>query len=182
MNSLERMAHAMALAEGDAGPGGDFAGPATRAYWMKCAEVASKFMEPANTFDVLEGLVAAARCKPGWSFRLVDEDGALRLVIRVEGTDSSRPGDNRRFTVDHYHPVPTATYNAATWRRWIFEQCRRVENHELGEWLRWGDERPFAPLHGPGEDPYTVHEFRPESDALTTQDGSVREPYREGEA
>ncbi len=51
--------------------------------------------------------------------------------------------------------------------------CRRVENHELGEWFRVDDVRPFAPLHGPGEDPYTVHEFRSESDAQTIQDGTI---------
>ena len=50
-------------------------------------------------------------------------------------------------------------------------------NHEIGESLRFGpgEVRPFVPMHGPGEDPYTVHEWRPESDALTTQDGSLRE-------
>ncbi len=59
----------------------------------------------------------------------------------------------------------------------MFERCRGVENHELGEWFRIGSEWPFAPLHGPGEDPYTVHEFRHADDALTTQDGSIRQPY-----
>jgi hypothetical protein len=171
-----------------------------------------------NTHDVLAELVAKIRCKPGWSFRLQAEDGALRLVIRVPGYDSAGAsstarvlraseqmeeilqrekvpygdpemlsavrelheawGEHRRFTVDHFFPVPEATYNERTWRRWVFERCRGVENHELGEWFRVGDERPFAPLHGPGEDPYTVHEFRPLTDALTTQDGSMREPYR----
>jgi hypothetical protein len=82
------------------------------------------------------------------------------------------------MTVSHFFPVPEATYNEATWRRWIFECCRGVENHEMGEWFRDGDERPFSPLHGPGEDPYTVHEFRPVADMLTTQDGSMREPYK----
>jgi hypothetical protein len=112
---------------------------------------------------------------------LVEEDGAQRLVISVLGYDSSAPDCLTRYptmTVRHFFPVPEATYNGATWRRWIFERCRGVENHELGEWLRFGDERPFQPLHGPGEDPYTVHEFRSEADALTTQDGSMREPYR----
>ena len=131
-----------------------------------------------NTHDILAALVAKVQCKPGWSFRLQDEDGALRLVIRVRGYDSAHPDDLLPMTVDHFHPVPTATYNERTWRRWIFEQCRRVENHELGEWFRDGDERPFAPLHGPGENPYDVHEFRPIEDALTTQDGSLREPYK----
>ena len=94
------------------------------------------------------------------------------------GSDSSKPDKIAPMTVRHFFPVPEATYNEKTWRRWIFEQCRRLENHELGEWFRIDDERPFQPLHGPGEDPYTVHEFRPEVDGLTTQDGSVREPYR----
>lgn len=125
-----------------------------------------------NTFDILRELVRTVKCKPGWSFMLVDEDGALRLTITVDGPNSYPPHD--RFPVRHFFPVPTATFNMQSWRRWIFEQCRRLENHELGEWLRWGDERPFAPLHGPGEDPYTVHEFRDEVDARTTQDGSVR--------
>lgn len=66
-----------------------------------------------------------------------------------------------------------ATYNEKTWRRWIFEMCRRVENHELGEWFRVGEERPFAPMHGPGENPYDVHEFRDEMDARVMQDGSI---------
>jgi hypothetical protein len=87
-------------------------------------------------------------------------------------------GGHSLFTVSHFFPVPEATYNEASWRRWIFDRCLSVESHEMGEWFRDGDERPFSPLHGPGEDPYTVHEFRPISDALTTQDGSMREPYR----
>lgn len=130
-----------------------------------------------NTHDVLGRLVAATRCKPGWSFRLQDEDGALRLVITVDGYDSSLPDARVPMRAAHHFPVPDATYNAATWRRWVFERCRGVENHELGEWFRIGDTRWFAPLHGPGEDPYTVHEYRPEIDFLTTQDGSIRKPY-----
>lgn len=126
-----------------------------------------------NTFNILDSLVSRVQCKRGWIFRLVDEDGALRLVIRVPGRDAY--DEDRLMTVDHFFPVPVTTYNEKSWRRWIFEMCRRLENHELGEWFRIGDERPFAPLHGPGEDPYTVHEFREVMDALTTQDGSLRE-------
>lgn len=129
---------------------------------------------PANTFDTLERLVQSARCKPGWNFSLIDEDGAKRLVIQIAGVnnyDHSQP-----FKVNHVHPVPITTYNEKSWRRWIFEQCLRTMNHEIGESLRFGPEelRPFAPMHGPGEDPYTVHEIRSEQDALTTQDGSLR--------
>jgi hypothetical protein len=126
------------------------------------------------TFDVLRELVAEVRCKPGWSFRLLAEDGALRLVISVTGPDAADPDDE--ITVRHFFPVPFASYNRPAWRRWIFERCRGVENHELGEWFRVDGERPFAPLHGPGEDPYTVHEFRDDVDRRTAQDGSVRPP------
>lgn len=125
----------------------------------------------APTYAILDALAAQVRCKPDWWFRLVEEDGARRLVITVSGPDSRREG--KVITVRHFFPVPSASYNEKTWRRWLFEQCRRLENHELGEFFMIGDERPFAPLHGPGEDPYTVHEFRDEVDALTRQDGTV---------
>jgi hypothetical protein len=128
----------------------------------------------SDTFDVLAALVSRATCKPGWSFSLnVSGNAHLRLVIAVEGPDAADP--ERVLTVSHFFPVPTATYNEATWRRWIFERCRGVENHELGEWFRVDGERPFAPTHGPGEDPYTVHEYRPDVDRRTRQDGVVRD-------
>jgi hypothetical protein len=127
----------------------------------------------ADTFDILRRLVSEVEYKPGWRFRIVNEDGALRLVITdTQCIDAYNPGTP--FPLSHYHPVPIAEYNEKTWKRWIFEQCRRVENHEIGEWLRWGEERPFAPLHGPGEDPYTIHEYRDDVDRRTTQDGSMR--------
>lgn len=142
---------------------------------------------PENTLEILAKVVTDARCFPNWAFRLIDEDGAHRLVITIEGQNNYHP--EQPFIVSHYHPVPITTYNEKSWRRWIFEQCRRSMTHEIGEALRWpvADDihrlagaavpyaRPFAPMHGPGEDPYTAHEIRTERDALTTQDGSLRE-------
>lgn len=133
----------------------------------------------AHTHDILRALVSECRCKPGWSFFLRGEEPALFLVINVEGVDSFNPEVER--DTDHYHPVPIATYNKESWQRWIFERCRGVENHELGEWLRFENpnaevsERPFLPPHGPGEDPYVVTTYRPRSVALTTQNGDMRE-------
>lgn len=126
-----------------------------------------------DTHSILKKLVSEAKYKPGWQLKIVEEDGALRLVLTDrQCRDAYHP--EQSMPLSHYHPVPKADYNERTWKRWIYEQCRRTENHEIGEWLRWGDERPFAPLHAPGEDPYTVHEFRDESDARTKQDGSMR--------
>ncbi len=127
---------------------------------------------PEQTFDILEKLVDEVRCFPNWAFRLIDEDGALRLVITIRGHNNYAP--EQQFIVSHYHPVPITTYNEKSWRRWIFEQCRRTMAHEIGEALQFAGIRPFVPMHGPGEDPYTTHEVRSEEDALTIQDGSLR--------
>lgn len=128
----------------------------------------------ADTFDILEKIVDETRCKPGWSFFLRGGD-FKELIIQIAGTNNYDP--SKKFTVNHCHPVPHTTYNEKSWRRWIFEQCIRTMNHEIGESLRFGTDevRPFAPMHGPGEDPYTVHEWRSEADALTIQDGSMRD-------
>lgn len=131
-------------------------------------------MPPFHTHEILADLVKRVQCKPGWdfSFHGVQGDEGKRLVITVDGADATHP--QSRIAVRHFFPAPDATYNERSWRRWIFECCRGVENHELGEWFVVEGERPFAPLHGPGENPYMVHEFRPEVDARTVQDGSIR--------
>lgn len=128
-----------------------------------------------NTFDILRKVVDEAECKPGWFFSLKDEDGALRLIITLHGTDNY--DHSKKFAVNHIHPVPTTTFNEQSWRRWVFEQCIRTMNHEIGEALNFNGIRPFAPMHGPGEDPYTVHEIRPELDANTNQAGKISEKF-----
>jgi hypothetical protein len=124
-----------------------------------------------DTFDILKDLVSRITCKPGWKFHLTDDDEGFRLVIHVPGHDARDP--EYRMAINHFFPVPYTTWNLKSWRRWIFECCQGVENHELGEWFLDGEERPFAPLHGPGENPYVVHEFRDIVDARRRQDGSL---------
>jgi hypothetical protein len=132
-----------------------------------------------HTFDILSKVVDETKGPKNWTFRLFnDNEGStppiLRLFITVKGYNNYK--QDEQFIVTHVQPVPHTTYNEKSWRRWIFEQCQRVMVHELGECVRFGpdEERPFAPMHGPGEDPYTLHEWRSEEDALTTQDGSIR--------
>jgi hypothetical protein len=128
---------------------------------------------PKNTHDLLREIVAKVKCKPGWKFVLIDDEEGLRLRITDwKCVNAYQPDES--FPLSHFFPVPTATYNEASWRRWIFDCCRGVENHELGEWFVIDGQRPFAPLHGPGENPYVVHEYRLATDALITQDGSMR--------
>jgi hypothetical protein len=123
-----------------------------------------------NTFDVLRALVACVTCKPGWEFSLDDDDEGFRLKIFTPVEDS-RGGHLRG--VYHFFPIPATTWNEKSWRRWIFECCQGVENHELGEWFLVGGERPFAPLHGPGHNPYVVREVSTEEEARTNQRGVV---------
>lgn len=124
--------------------------------------------------SILKDLVNRVTCKPGWKFSIISEDSQhWSLQIFVPGPNSRQSG---RISIIHSFPVPWATFNEKTWRRWIFDCCRRVEDHELAEWFKIDDERSFAPLHGPGEDPYTVHEFRPIKDALTNQSGEIENP------
>lgn len=129
-------------------------------------------LTPRNTHNILDMLVQKTRCKPGWRFRLIDDpEEGLRLCIAIECVNSRN--ESERMMIHHFFPVPVATYNEKTWRRWIFDCCLGVETHELGEFFKVGKERPFAPLHGPGENPYVVHEFRDRVDAHTLQDGSI---------
>ena len=129
----------------------------------------------SNTIEQLKKIVSETKCKPGWAFSVGPGEGlSWVLFITIDGHNNYAAEEP--FIVTHCHPVPETTYNEKTWRRWILEQCIRTMNHELGEALRFGpnEERPFAPMHGPGEDPYTIHEIRSEQDALTTQNGTLR--------
>lgn len=130
----------------------------------------------SDTHGSLAEIVRTTKAFPGWSFALVHKQGASYLVITIDGHNNYDPDEP--FCVSHEHPVPIATYNPKTWRRWIHTQCLRTLTHELGESLRFGTDdaplRPFVPMHGPGEDPYTVHEWRSEEDARMTQRGKLR--------
>jgi hypothetical protein len=136
--------------------------------------------------DALEAAVAEFRYLDGWSFRLFEgprdyapDDhgrsnaiaGGLTFEIFVPCHDSYHP--ERYRPVVHWHPVPAATYSRDSWEAWIFARLLDTLTHEAGEWARFEIEgefvkrdgeishvhtrRPFAPLHGPGDDPYVVH-------------------------
>jgi hypothetical protein len=130
-----------------------------------------------NTFDILKKLVELATCKPGWSFNLQDGDSgqyqSLIFIISVPSRNSHDP--EHRIHVSHLFSVPVANYSQHAWQRWMFECCRFVENHEIGEWFQIDGHRPFPPLHAPGENPYYVMEYRSIEDAKILQDGSKME-------
>lgn len=122
---------------------------------------------------VLADLVEAVsyRAHEGWRVALRrdwprDEDAngdvigrGATLVITTCGFDSYHPDRGQNYRLQHFFIVPAATYNRAAWMRWLFEQFAKVELHECMEYFTVNGERPFAPLHGPGCDPYTVHQY-----------------------
>lgn len=82
------------------------------------------------------------------------------------------------YRVAHYKIIPAATFNRGAWKRWILDMCIEVEIHETCEFSRWlledgSVERPFAPLHGPGENPYVIHEFASDEQRRTSFRGEM---------
>lgn len=127
-------------------------------------------------------LVADCEYRPGWLALVRDEmrdpadtHGAesrgLTLSIITDTTNSYPP--HERIRVRHLFPVPPATYNRAAWMRWLFECFAKVELHECMEFFTIDGEKPFAPNHGPGFDPYTVTQLTTDLDRRTSFRGEV---------
>lgn len=128
--------------------------------------------------DLLHGLVDQLAYKEGWKFWLEDMDRGqgsegLTLVIQRYGPDSYHP--ERIMRVNHYMPVPPAAFDERSWQRWLLEQFLLVERHEACEFFQIGGERPYAPSHGPGNDPYLIREVGTDLDRRTSFRGEVSE-------
>lgn len=128
--------------------------------------------------DALAEMVLKLQYRPGWCFRLAYLDRGqgskgLTLVITTCGYDTYHPERGETYKVDHYMLVPPAAYDERSWRHWLFEQLLLVERHEAMEFFRIGEERPYAPSHGPGNDPYLVREVGTEADQHTSFRGEL---------
>lgn len=124
------------------------------------------------------------RDKPG---RHSGEARGMTLVVLRCGPDSYHPEST--IAVSHYFPVPAATYDERSWRRWLFDQLGKVDDHErMEDFILAVDHdiapdgtaqeslwRPYAPSHGPGNDPYLVREVGTELDQRTSFRGEVNE-------
>jgi hypothetical protein len=131
--------------------------------------------------EVLSGLVRRLYYKSGWRFRLADLDRGqgsmgLTLVITIHGPDSYHP--EKMISVNHFMLVPPAAYDERSWRAWLFEQILLVERHEACEWFTLVTEnvrdKPYAPSHGPGNDPYLVREVGTVEDQRTSFRGELK--------
>ena len=129
--------------------------------------------------DALASLVSRTMYRPGWCVTLEDVDRGqgskgLTLVVLTRGYNSYNLDDGETYRVRHYMPVPPAAYNEQSWRRWLFNQLMLVEVHECCEFFRIDGQRPYAPHHGPGNDPYVVFERGTDEEARTMYTGEVR--------
>lgn len=102
------------------------------------------------------------RDKPG---RHAGESRGMTLVVQRHGPDSYHP--ESQITVNHYFPVPPATFTEPSWTRWLFDTLGKVDDHERMEDFVIGGERPFAPVHKPGSDPYIVVQVASREDVDT---------------
>ena len=127
----------------------------------------------------LEMLVQRLSYKKGWVFYLQNTDRGqasvgLTLCIRISTPDSYNPDQVR--SVMHYFIVPAAAYNEQSWRRWLLSQVLLVEQHEACEFFQIDGQRPYAPHHGPGNDPYIIFDHGTDEDVRTSYLGVVKDP------
>jgi len=126
--------------------------------------------------EELAELVEGCRYRPGWRVGLHDLDRGqgsrgLTLDILTLTPDSYEP--DQMIRVHHYFPVPPAAYDRRSWQRWLFEQFQLVERHECMEFFQIDSERPYAPSHGPGNDPYLIREVGTDIDRRTSFRGEL---------
>lgn len=129
---------------------------------------------PDELAELVEGLVY----RPGWRFELgnrarSDDCEGLTLAIFTLGYDTYHPDRGEHYGVVHYFEVPAATYNRQSWRRWLLDRLLLVETHECCEFFQINGERPYAPHHGPGHDPYIIFEHGTDEDRRTRYTGEV---------
>ena len=139
----------------------------------------SAVMSQTAPFPVdLAELVKTLQYRPGWTFALIDLNRGqgsegLTLDIVTLGYNSYHIDRGQHYSVHHYMPVPPAAYDKRSWRRWLFDQVLLVERHEACEFFQINGERPYAPHHGPGNDPYIVFEHGTNEDTQTSFRGDL---------
>lgn len=115
-----------------------------------------------QTWDVLAEALDSIRYtrdeSPEWPrrFRLIrdDEHNYAVLNIITHNPNTYRPDEIRHTR--HEFVVPVATYNRASWLRWVFDRIASIEFHETCESFQVDGVRIYAPHHGNGWDPYAA--------------------------
>jgi hypothetical protein len=124
----------------------------------------------------LQMLVDGLRFKPRYRVWLAYLDRGqgsegLTLMVRSMEPDTYHPEETRG--VLHYFPVPPAAYDYRSWRRWLLDRLLDIATHETCEFFVVDGERPYAPSHGPGNDPYLIREVGTVQDQRTNFRGEL---------
>ena len=130
--------------------------------------------------QILADLVDKTWYRPGWRLVLEELDRGqgsegLTFCVYTVGYDTYNPDKGQTYRVVHYFPVPPASYNEESWKRWILDCLVKVETHEACEFLQIDGTRPYAPHHGPGWDPYIVLHHGSDVDARTNFRGVMQD-------
>lgn len=128
--------------------------------------------------EELDRLLQGLTYRPGFAFRLEDMDrgqGSCGLTLTITVITPDSYNHERTIAVNHLFPVPPAAYDERSWRRWLFDQIGLVELHERCEFFTIDGEKPYAPSHGPGNDPYLVRELGTDLDRRTAYTGAVND-------
>lgn len=129
---------------------------------------------------VLAELVEQMSYRPNWEFSLEHVDRGqgsegLTLKVLTVGYDTYHPERGETYRVWHYMLVPPAAYDRRSWQRWLLDQILLIERHEACEFFQVAGERPYAPHHGPGNDPYIVFDHGTDEDVRTSFRGEVKQ-------
>lgn len=125
---------------------------------------------------ILRSLIERLTYRRGWRFALEHMDrgqGSYGLTFIAVGLYPDTYNPDEMIRVQHLFPVPPAAYDERSWRRWLFERILEIERHEAAEFFQIDGERPYAPHHGPGNDPYIIFEHGTDDDVRTRFDGTV---------
>lgn len=128
--------------------------------------------------EALEKLIEKLEYKPRWTFTLEPQDrgqGSHGFTLCICITTPDSYNHERLRSVMHYMPVPPAAYDMRSWRRWLLEQILLVERHEACEFFTLDGKKPYAPHHGPGNDPYIIFDHGTDEDVRTSYKGEIKE-------
>jgi hypothetical protein len=144
----------------------------------------------------LRDLVRRLRPRPDIRVSIANDhdrgQGSHGMSLLVHLTHHNSYTDELRVTLFEF-PVPPAAYNMRSWRRWLFDRLGQVDDHERMEFFRLVPagredddvpddecERPYAPSHGPGNDPNIVREVSTVEDAETQFTGERKDGSQRG--
>lgn len=108
-----------------------------------------------QTWDILDQVIHNLTYEDGSRFALIRDNESNHCILRIwiHAPNTYREDREDRYT-HHDFLVPCATYDYTNWRRWVFENLKRIAIHEVCEWFKDSGTRVFAPHHGNGENPY----------------------------